>query len=79
MRSSVSTHPPVRSVSPVCLLGVFQICDSVGLAKQIAFHSEMVRVIFFFHLCFTEAMLPSGVVVKVAYCCHLVVVVSAGP
>lgn len=44
----------VWTVWPVCLLHVFQICDSIGLAKQIAFHSEMVRQMFL-KLCYTES------------------------
>lgn len=36
------THPSFCLI--VCLLHAFQICDSIGLAKQIALHSEMVRL-----------------------------------
>lgn len=38
------TELSVGLMSP-CPSFIFQICDSIGLAKQIAFHSEMVRIL----------------------------------
>lgn len=44
---------------------VFQICDSIGLAKQIAFHSEMVR------LCSTDVPSTRSLLLMCVYLCFL--------
>lgn len=43
------THPSYCLI--VCLLHAFQICDSIGLAKQISLHSEMVKTVTGGHSC----------------------------